>query len=75
MPPPGHLPDPCIKCTSLMSPEFADFFFTTVATELCNFGLKTDSVCAPLLSMKHYFLNIMTAFESELLRATPLKFD
>ena len=60
---------------SLMSPAFAGVFFTTSTTELCNFGLKTYSVCAPLLNMKHYFLNIMIAFESELLRATPLKFD
>lgn len=69
-----------------MSPAFADVFFTTTVSELCSFGLKTYSVCAPLLSLKHYFLNIMIAFEIiislfihihyfELLRATPFKFD
>ena len=57
------------------TPANAGVFFTTSTTELCNFALKTYSVCAPLLSMKHYFLNTMIAFESELLRATPLKFD
>ena len=46
---------------SLMSPAFAGVFFTTSTTELCNFALKTYSVCAPLLSMKHYFLNTMIA--------------
>ena len=46
-----------------MSPAFADVFFTTTVRELCSFGLKTYSVCAPLLSLKHYFLNIMIAFE------------
>ena len=85
-PPPGCLPDPQIKHTFLMSPAFADVFFTTTTPELCNFGLKTYRVCAPLLSLKHYFLNIMIAFEIiislfihipyfELLRATPFKFD
>ena len=31
-PPPGKLPDPGIKSTSLMSPELAGGFFTTSAT-------------------------------------------
>ena len=31
-PPPGHLPDPGIKPTSLMSPALAGGFFTTSAT-------------------------------------------
>ena len=30
MPSPGGLPDPGIKCTSLMSPALADGFFPTV---------------------------------------------
>ena len=31
-PPPGHLPNPGIEPTSLMSPALADWFFTTSTT-------------------------------------------
>ena len=34
-PPPGDLPDPEIKPTSLMSPSLADSFFTSRTTEEC----------------------------------------
>ena len=41
-PPPGHLPDPGIEPTSLMSPALAGGFFTTSATWEAHTGLSIN---------------------------------
>ena len=42
-PPPGDLPDPGIKPTSLMSPALADGFFTTSATWEAQVSAESES--------------------------------
>ena len=56
MPPPGHLPNPGIELSSLVSPALADGFFTTEPPgkppELLTF---LPSICA-VCTLAHFYL-------------------